>query len=328
MAVTYTNSAAGGAISLYGVNARLTAWADKHLVTDHAYTKPYSSANAGIYLPPGSAGPGFLINHDSAASGAAQRSVFRGFESASGISTLVDPFPTVALCADTACNILVSSTADATPRPWWALIGDFTGPADSFFLLVVQISATQTEWHFFGRPYLADPSDVYGWLISIRNSAGNTPQAYTITTNNNATACQKIYWMRSTDGTIKSTTSVVLGAYGGGSGRLGVLANTWDFPPPSGGKMVDTPVQIGCSGGTTNSTTTPKNNPKRCILPYLFAPAHMSYTGVTNADTFLDSSYDAAASFLLFGATFSGSTLTNGAVILQTAGPFHPMGFV
>ena len=328
MAVTYTNSAAGGAISLYGVNARLVTWADKHLVTDHGYSKPYSSANAGIYLPPGSAGPGFLINHDSAISGGAQRAVFRGFESALGIATLVDPFPTVALCADTSCNILVSGTADATPRAWWSLIGDWSGPSDSFFLLVVQISSTQTEWHFFGRPYLADPADTYGWLISIRNITSTTSQSYSITALNNFNACQKMYWMRSSDGTVKSTTAVVVPAYGSNTTGLGVLANTWAFPPPSGGKMVYTPIQVGCSGTTTNTTAAPKNNPKRCILPYMFAPAHTSYTGVTNADTFLDSSYDAAAAFMLFGSTFSASTITNGALIMQTAGPFHPMGFV
>lgn len=329
MAVTYTNSAAVGAISIYGVNGRLKTWADKHLVTDHAYTCPYSSTNAGFYMPPGSTGPGFLLNHDSASSGSAARAVFRAAESASGISTLVDPFPTVALCGDTACTMLASSTADSTPRAWWALIGDFTGLTDSFFLLVVQISATQTEWHFFGRPFLQNPADTYGWLISIRNAAANGSVSYNITTNNGVTACQKMYWMRSTDGTIKSTTSVVIGAYGGGgSGLLGLLTNTSAYPPPIGSKLDYTPIQVGCSGSTSNATATPKNNHKRAILPYLFAPSHTSYTGVTNADTFLDASYDAAASFLLFGATFSASTLTNGAIAMQTAGPFHPMGFV
>ena len=328
MAVTYVDSTMPGAISLYGVNGRFITWADKHIVTDAGYSKPYSSANAGIYLPPGSLGPGFKINHDSAVSGGAQRVVFRGFESASGISTLTDPFPTVALCADTSCNILVSNTADATARPWWALIGGFTGPLDSFFLLVVQISTTQTEWHYFGRPLLDDPSDPYGWLISVRNSVTVTSQSYSITALLNFTACQKLYWMRSADGTVKSTTSVVVPAYGSNTTNLGVLANTRAYPPPSGSKMRWTPIQVGCSGATGNTTTTPKNTPERGIIQNLFAGAHTSYSGVTNGDTALDSAYDPSATFKIFGSTFSASTLSNGVIVMQTGGTWHNQGFV
>lgn len=317
-----------GAISLYGVNGRGNTWAQKHLKTDRGWGNPYTSANGDILLPPGSTGNGIRLAHDSALTGAAQRGVFRAFESASSLTTLVDPYPTVAQVANSACTMLFSSTADTTARPWWMLIGDFTGPEDSFFILAVQISATAVEWTYYGRPWLDDPSDVHGWLIGVRNAASNTPQSHFITVNNSASPNQRFYWQRSYDGTIKSTTSVVVGAYGGGGGGgLGLLTNTAAYSTAPGAKLRRTPVMVGCSGSTTNSVTAGKNTIWRGILQNLWAGAHTSYTGITNADTSFDSAYDPLAEFIAFGMSFTATTLASGMIIVEKTDTWRPQGF-
>lgn len=328
MSLHWVTSADVGAISLYGVNGRGNTWGQKHLKTDRGFANPYTSANADIFLPPGSTSNGIRIAHDSAVSGAATRATFRAFESATGINTLVDPYPTIAQVGDTASTLLLSTTADTTPRPWWMLIGDFTGPYDSFFILAVQISATAVEWTYYGRPWLDDPSDTHGWLIGVRNAANTLPSSHQVAVASSATPNQRFFWQRSQDGSVKSTTSFFVAPYGGGgSGTLGVLQNTSAYASGSGMKLRRTPIMVGCSGNTGNTVTAGKNSPWRGILQNLWQPVHTSYTGITNADTSFDTGYDALAEFIAFGMTFTGTTISNGMIVVEKTGTWHPQGF-
>lgn len=328
MTVHWVTSADVGAISLYGTNGRANTWAKKHWVTDRGWTNPFTGSNSDIFLPPGSVGNGVKLTHDSAVSGAAQRATFRAFESASALATLVDPYPTVAQVGDTASTMLVSTTADATARPWWMLIGDFTGPDDSFFILAVQISTTSVEWTYYGKPYLDDPTDTHGWLVGIRNAANTLASSHSVAVASSATPNQKFYWQRSYDGTIKSTTSLFVAPYGGGgSGTIGVLQNTSAYATAPGAKLRRTPVMVGCSGNTGNAVTAGKNTPWRGILQNFWMPVHTAYTGITSADTSYDSAYDPLAEFIIFGMTFNATTISNGAIVLEKTDTWRPQGF-
>lgn len=328
MALHWVTSADVGAISLYGTNGRGQTWWQKHFVTDRGWGNPYTGANSDILLPPGSTGNGIRLVHDSATSGAATRATFRAFEFASALNTLVDPYPTVAQVGDTASTLLFGTSAGTTPSPWWMLMGDFTSPFDSFFILAVQISSTAVEWTYYGRPYLDDPTDTHGWLIGVRNAANTLPSSHQVAAASGATPNQRFFWQRSADGTVKSTTSLFVAAYGGGgSGTIGVQQNTTAYSTAPGAKLRRNPIMVGCSGNTGNTITSGKNTPWRGILQNLWAPAHTSYTGITNADTSADSAYDPLAEFIAFGSTFTGTTISNGMIIVEKSDTWHPQGF-
>ena len=321
--VTYVKSTDVGAISLYGQYNRFETWADKHLVTDGGWTKQAGSTGQANYRPPGQV-RGLHIDHTTAITGsAATRVHVRAFESASAFGTVTDAYPTSSQVTDANSNIALSTSADTTARRWWMLRGSFTDDTDSFVFLAVEVTINATEIFFWGKLYPEDATDVYPWLITARNSTGLTGISFTMGTTASG-GSSKVYLERSKNGAVKSTLALIPLSYNTTS--IGVVAGGPAFTS-SGGQMDVMPVRVGCSGSSNSTTNTANSSLSRGWLPSIWQPEHSSYSNVTNADTADDTAYDAASFRQIFGSTFAATSITGGAIVIETTNTWRPPGY-
>lgn len=321
MAVVEVKSTDVGAIQLSGQDGSLAALFDKHLVTDGGFTKPYTNgSNGGNYCPPGHT-RGFHLDDAAAVSGSAALSTIRGFVSSSAFNTLVDPYPTIALKANTLANVVKSSTANSTTRRWWMLRGQFTSDLDSFIFLVVETSSTASECFFYGKVYPSDPTDPYCWMIWIRGSSSLFSTSLNIGTGTISTGTDKIYWERSKNGLVTSTTAFIPLAYG--TANVGIIPSGPAYPPTSG-IMEMLPIPVGCTGSQSTSSTIANATLFRGWLPSLWQLIHGSYSSVTNADTAACTSYHASSLRRIFGVAFSASTLSTGVIATEIGTTWLP----
>lgn len=320
MALYWVTSTDPGAPSLTGVNGSGNAVFDYILSTIAGLTILYTGTNRSVVQMPD--GTVLRYYHDSAASGDARFMIVRAAESASAVDTLVDEFPLTSQVADASCNVMASVTADATARPWWAL---------------VDTDATACCFHFFNEPQTngiaggmywgggtqvsALPVDNYATVMYTRASTSAVASAATATLGCGALNATPVtlFLRRSRDGLVKSSRANA-GPYQG-SGNLGIATSGPAYPDPDDGKMRICKVSIL---DFYSQSSTPGTSPEivRMWVPRLFQAMHVvsAFAAVNNGDTFASSSYDASAQFAFF--KFGNSSGSAGAMAIQIAGPW------
>lgn len=315
MAVYFVTSASAGAPSLTGQDGSVcTVW-DWILNTTAGLTIAFTATNKRVYtMPDGSA---LRIHHAAATSGDARLCIVRPAESASGVDTLVDPYPTVAQTADTACNICVSNTANATTRPWYALVDTVNY---CFYFLVETSSGGFIRQGYFWAGVSALQADNYAIVSYNRNNASSSDSTalfFQDFAQLTGAVSGRIRLKRTRDGTIKSTGGFLqpeLGASGGS------IANGPVYPDPDDSKLRMARVWANDIYGAASSVgASPEVN--RLWLPRIWKPMHAlaTWASVAINSTFTYGAYNTqtgvTSDFRLFpiGTAAGGS----GAIILE-----------
>lgn len=293
-------SADSGAPTLTGQNGSLVTLLDWVLVTKGGWTKSFSGTNKAIYRAPSGNRFPLRVVHDSAVSGSATRATVRGCESATGIDTVTDPFPTVAQASDNNANWVVSNTSDATARSYWGVV------SDTWLWLFVAYNTNICQGMFYGDCAPTFSGDTYATLIYSQNSTVATPSFWNLP--GAVAASPRWFWARSFDGTVKSTTANAKPIDNNNS-LLGTFSTSPSYPAyphPVDSKLHMQKVCLNCWGSTNNTSSTTKQTPGRAWLPNLWAPMH-SQTAITSGDTYSSTGYNAAATFRLFSGAISGA---------------------
>lgn len=309
---TRTGTYYTGTIS--GQTGTLITLLDTVLVTGEGWTKLYSGTNKAIYQQP--AGSGFVIRalDDGSLAAGASEAVVRAAESATDVDTLVDPFPLTTQLADASCVWRKSDTADATARTYHAIADDRS------LILYIVYGSFASDCYWFGdeEPYWS--GDNYACSIAVRRSGNDStggralePLLNNITQSSSVLAGR--YYARTEDGLTKSVLSA-LSSRCTNFGNIGA-GGVMPYPNPTTGKLHILPAVASSLGGT--STTIANAASVRGRVPFLFEPMLGStWTGLSVADTFTDTAYDASSTFLLLST--NNSTTGSQKVVLQTAG--------
>lgn len=309
MATHYITSADVGAPSIAGVNGDCVTVFDYCLVTIAGLTKLYSGTNKAVYQMSDTTTV-LRIVHDSAVSGGAQYVTARFAESASGIDTLVDPFPLVSMASDTVSRFFVSNTASATTKPWWCLID--TVKHTFIFMVSRQVVGyiDSGMWWAGGSSFL--PVDNYassGQIIS--STQGPYPSLFSA-----APAPTAGFIKRTRDGTVKSTRIFGCAQFTTNNGDPGATQGP-AYPDPDDGKLRRGRAWVADLATQTSSSAGALMEPQRMWLPHVWFGAHGRglYTGISIGDVVVDSAYNPSAQFAFFpiGTAVGGS----GALLLE-----------
>ena len=289
-------NASSGATRNSGTNGDLTTLLDWAL-PQASWGIEYSSGNARVYRPGSGLRNRLHVNHDSATSGNAGLATIRGCESASGASTLVDPFPLVAQTANNLSTWNISNSASTTDRQFRIYL------SETFVFYFSNYSGASDVWDmgFFGDAEGALSSDVYNTVVNVRsNNAASTSAGLIQPTSTTANGGNNLFWVRDVTGATKSSRGIM---YASGTTLSGVT-NT---PVARGGYQNRIyREKIGLSdGASTTTTASVLQLLKRGWLPNAWNPIHTGRGSVSDIDTFTDTVYDATASFR--GATTSGA---------------------
>lgn len=275
-------SADSGAPTLNGVNGSMINVLDWVIVTKGGGTKVYSGTNKAIYQLAGG-GMYLRVVHDSAVSGQARTVTIRGCESATGIDSFTDPFPTVAQLSDANAVAYASITSNSTARPYWGVV------TDDFIVMVVQTSSNnQCLTWCFGKAVPALSSDVWSTVICLQPV---NYSSYGLTSASNSASAPSAFFARSVDGSVKSSIAIINSAGGFGVG-LGGSSSGAAYPHPFDLKLHHAPVSLFC-WGSNNSTAGTVAMPIRAWLPHVREPLHKA-TSINSGDTFTDTSYNAS----------------------------------
>jgi hypothetical protein len=322
MAVTYYTSADTSAPVLTGTTGALVALLDAILVNGYGskaaagWSIEYTASNKRVYRP--ASGTRFrlrVVDDGSVAGSAAREALVRAAESASGVDTLTDAFPTTALVSDSACVWRKSDSADSTARSWWAIA------TDSFLALFVRFTSSTGDWYIFGDIHKLHSADSYACILSTRAS-GNDSSTDIVMGNadndlSNGNSRTRLWLARTVNGVTKSEGATIFRA---GSSNVGVASSAMIYPG-QGAKLMLCPIVILSSG--QGSGTQSNNKVLRGFLPYMFeALVAPSPSNLAHEDTFTASDYDASSSFVILSS--NALTDSRARVALQTAGPFDP----
>lgn len=296
MATLYLTSSDVGAPALSGTNGTLCTVLDWALV-QNGFAIEYTATNNRIYRAATGLRFRLFVCHDSTVSGAATLATVRGCESATaaGTGTITDPFPTVAQLANGSANVCVSFTANATAREWWIKVSP-TG----FSMGVSTTSTTSSGWDVwgFGDAAGTDSTDNYGCYILLggTSSTAVTSRAMnaSVASFPSGSATGKLYWCRSIDGSIKSSTGHLHGPHANGSatGSLCGLSSGVTMRSGYGNRIVRAKIPLVCLGSGT-TTAGVLQQLRRGYLPDLWNPEHSGVGSITSADTFQDLSTSA-----------------------------------
>ena len=272
----------------------------------------------------------FCINvqHDSAVSGDARRMTVRGAEGATGTTsaTLVDPFPTVALSADSggACW-LVSNSATSAARPWVVVVDDGATSGYPKIEFYTNYSASTNVWdkQVWADFYPAFSGDTYNTLVTtsgvLVGTAATGFQSGQATSSNFVQPTNGLYIARSLSGAVKSV-------WGGwivpGSGLFGdVTGSLAQWGTGYGSKYWYDYVGISESGSNSTGGTSSATIPVRGFMHGQMVPITSDLTTVNALDTIADTNFDPSAVFMIFRAT---NTNNGGGVMTQIAGDWTP----
>ncbi|WP_430317509.1 hypothetical protein [Pseudomonas nitroreducens] len=308
----YLTSQSSGAPPLAGQNGSLCAVLDWALA-QKGWTTEYTGANARVYRPPAGNRFRLYVAHDSAISGDARLATTRGCENASSVTSLTDPFPTVAQYANSQATFLVSTTASAVARDYRIIV------TDRMVLMFVNCAGQNNQnWDMmvFGDVLGADAADVFGTIMHV--GGVTTATAANSRAMSNAlcsipAAPGRTFWARSIDGTQKST----YGCYAGQANNATVTtfcSNGASAPVMRGGyngRIVREKVGVHCIGSNTTTPNTLAVN-KRGWVPNIWNPLHSGIGVVTSDDTFTDTGYSPSA---VFNIAPAGTAV---AVIIET----------
>lgn len=292
----YLTSQSAGAPTLTGQNGSLCAVLDWAL-TQKSWTIEYTGANARVYRPPAGNRFRLYVAHDSAISGDARLATTRGCENASSVTSLTDPFPTVAQLSNTQASFLVSTTASAVARDYRIIV------TDRMVIMFVNCAGQNNQnWDMmvFGDMLGADPADVFGTVMHVGAVTTATAANSRAMTN---TVCSspvsgRLFWARSIDATQKSTYGCYA-AQAASASSTGFCSNGSSAPVMRGGyngRIVREKVGAHCTGSNTTTPNALAVN-KRGWLPNVWNPLHSGIGTVTSDDTFADTGYSPSASF-------------------------------
>lgn len=291
------------------------------LVTGEGWTEDYTGTNEAVFRQPVGSGYSLYVKDDGSLAAGAREAVVRGCESATSITTLVDPFPLVSQLADANCVWRKSDTADTTNRTWHAVV-----TSSGFFGLFVYTSASTSDFYWFGNAHPLFTGDNYACGISVRRT-GNSSTGY-IALDARDTALWGanvggIFWARTEDGLFKSpagahwraTSSTTFGQIAAiSAGTAGA------YPHP---RTNDIPVlqALATSNGGVSQVAVTSSATLRAALPCVFSPLlgqASVITGIANNDTSTSTPYDSGSNFRLL--CLNNSNANAGVFILQTAG--------
>lgn len=323
MSLTVLTNASSGATRNSGTNGDLCALLDWALPQE-GWAIEYTATNARVYRPASGNRLRLHVRHDSAVSGAAQRALVRGCESASSATSITDPFPLVAQQADANANWLVSTTASTVDRPFRIYV------SPTFLIYCSQVSSTNDEWFMgmFGDPAPAYGADPYGTMIAVRGVASNVIAATNtgIATPGNATmvmasAIPQTYWCRDITGATKSTVGQLFISTGAAQAYMGGLINAPSARAGYLNKIYREKVAASCFGSTTTAATS-LGLLKRGWIPQLWNPLHQGRGAVNDVDTFTDTAYDPTAAFRMLSN--SGAITSGACCIIEETDTWSP----
>lgn len=321
----YYASTDSSAPVLTGQNGSLISLLDAILVNGYGskaaagWTKPYSTTNIAVFqMAAGGTNCVLRVLDDGSQTAGAREAVVRAAESASGHSTVTDPFPLVANVADANAIWRKSTTADATARVWKCV-------ADGrFFALWVEHAAAQSELYMFGDIEPVYSGDAYSCFMSTRGN-GN---ASTILLVLSTTASQvgtsvgsfRSAMMRNASGSIKAETAAPLILSSNNFGNAGNTSTVADYPNPATSKLHLSQALV-VSQGTSSAVTAADGAMVRGYLPFVFEPLHgLDFTNMSHNDTFTDTAYDASSEFVYLVGNAGSPASGIPKVVLQTAG--------
>lgn len=261
-----------------------------------------ATGDATVFRSPSGDRMRLQVRHAAAVSGGSALAYVRAAHTATSATSVGSPFPTAVQVPNNGSNWAAGHPSDAATPIRYIIAGN-----DRFFYYFSESYANVWDLAWFGQvPSMY--STGYETLIRVRNSAsagfpagmlapGN---AYPIYSNSD-------FWAR---GINASTVSV------SGSPLIpGAFGSIGNCPPMQGGyqnRILRQKVAMSDFGSTTTSWGV-LALPNRGWLPNLWAPWHSGMGGVAPLDTFTDTVYNPAASFMVIGSPAYGVS-----VILET----------
>lgn len=297
--------ASSGAPTLSGSNGALCAVLDWALVKK-GWAIEYSATNARVYRPGSGNRHRLFVAHDSSISGDARLATVRGCEGASSatIAGLVDPFPTVAQVSNASSSFLVSTSASTAARSYFIVVS-----ATNVLIATKALDSNVTNWDvfFFGDTYGAEAGDTYSSAIwvggntVVSSSSGRAMAGCAAS----GIAAAKIYWCRSIDGSVKSTTGCITTVCASNSATpLMSVIGGQPMRAVYGGRVVREKTAVSCTGSSGLSVGG-LSYYKRGWIPNLWMAIHSSIGGITSDDEFTDTAYAAGSAFRVIPASSS-----------------------
>jgi hypothetical protein len=287
---TWTPSS--GAPTLTGQNGSLCAVLD-WAMAQKSWTTLFSTTNSRVYKQAAGNGNCLLVTHDSAVVTAANFCLWRGAETATAATSagLGNPFPTVALAADTAQRLQLSQTASATAVAYQIQI------SDRYIRLLTQSSTTASGWQgtHFGDPPATYSGDNYATVCTGIGGVANQIDIFTSISNVNL---MDGWFDRTIDGTLLSSYAQAGGRFG--QSVWGLFPNN---PVAMGGylnRILRDKISMQCFGSKT-TTSGVLAIPNRVWIPNLWSPLHNGIgTSLLTGQTFTDTAYNASSIFRVY----------------------------
>lgn len=297
--------ASSGAPTLSGTNGSLCAVLDWAL-PKKGWTIEYTATNARVYRPGSGNRHRLFVAHDSSISGDARQATVRGCEGASSatIAGLVDPFPTVAQVANSSSSFLVSTSASTAARSYFIVV-----TATNVLIAVKAGDSNATNWDvfFFGDTYGAEAGDTYStaiWVGASNSTSSSSGRAMSYCAASGI-AAGKIYWCRSIDGSVKSTTGCITTVISS-SGVSNLMSPVGGQPMRAvyGGRVVREKTAVSCTG-SSGVTVGALSYYKRGWIPNLWMAIHSTIGSITSDDEFTDTAYASGSAFRVIPALSS-----------------------
>lgn len=294
--------ASPGAPVLSGSDGALCAVLDWALV-QKGWAIEYSETNARVYRPGSGNRNRLFVAHDSSISGDACLATVRGCEGASSatIAGLVDPFPTVAQVSNANASFLVSTSASTAARSYFIVVS-----ATNVLIAVKAGDSNVSDWDvfFFGDTCGAEAGDTYSsaiWVGANTATFGSWVRAMSGCAASGIVA-SKIYWCRSIDGSVKSTTGCITTvSTSSGAAPIMYLAGGQPMRAVYGGRVVREKTAVSCTGSSGLSVGA-LSCYKRGWIPNLWMAIHNSIGSITSDDEFTDTAYAAGSAFRVIPA--------------------------
>ncbi len=301
MSTIYLTNASPGAPQLTIADGTLVAILDWAL-PQTGWGVEFSSGHDRIYR----AGTGrrlrLQVRDSAAASGADTRVLIRGCESATSVTALVDPFPLPSQVADALSNWEKGDATSPTVPRMWRLVLTPT----FFWIAMAQTPGVSPQFDigFFGQPPASNSEDEWATLVGVRNAGWpnfHSPHGFPLTVvrgeldlNPLNPTNAKVFWARDITGVVKSTTgkaamsSPTFCSLSGGQAPRGGYANALNREMVG---FTDSAAADGTAGATRIL--------RRAWWPNCWNPLHGAASGgLTSANTFSDTAYNPAASFI------------------------------
>lgn len=231
------------------------------------------------------------VRHESSVSGSIGLAYVRGCHTATSATAIGQPFPTASQVANNSSNWCVGDTGNPTVDRRFVIYGN-----DRFFILLID-TANGWEISYFGEVPSTYPT-IYDTIIAVRGNV--SPDIPTLMQNPIYAYVQPDYihyYARGINGTTISTLANRIGsANGSASSQISQM------PTFRGGfqnRILREKIALGCSGAT-NGSIAALCMLKRSWIPNLYALQCNGITGINDLDTFTDTVYNPAATFIIY----------------------------